>query len=93
MNRRYSKLPDVARAFLTESAILKREIVVLAFHKWMDTWKLAFATLRPSHIQSFLHAPRGRPIAPSTRHQYRSVLVRYLNWLHKNGVLRFDRKR
>ncbi len=92
MTDRYSKLPSVARAFLSESTILKRETVVWAFHEWMDTWKLAIAVLRPPHIQSFLHSPNGREIAPSTRHQYRSVLVRYLKWLHGRGVLRFAPK-
>jgi site-specific recombinase XerD len=92
MSDRYSKLPSVARAFLSESTILKREIVVPSFHEWMDTWKLVLAALRPSHIQSFLHFQNGRKIAASTRQQYRSVLCRYLEWLHGRGVLRFDPK-
>jgi site-specific recombinase XerD len=90
MSDRYSKLPSIARAFLSESTILKREIVVPSFHKWMDTWKLAFATLRPAHIQSFLQSPTDRKVAASTQQQYRSVLFRYLEWLHGRGVLHFD---
>lgn len=93
MSDRYSKLPGVARTFLTQSDILKRETAILSFHKWMDTWKLTFASLRPSHIQSFLHSPNDREIAPSTRYQYRKVLCRYLEWLYKKGVLRFDPKK
>jgi site-specific recombinase XerD len=90
MNYKYSKLPGVAREFLSESTILKREMVVSAFHKWMDRWKLTFATLRPLHIYSFLHSPHDIKIADSTRHQYRSVLVRYLKWLHDRDLLHFD---
>ncbi len=90
MNCRYLKLPRVAREFLSESTILKREMVVSAFHKWMDRWKLTFATLRPLHICSFLHSPHDREIAHSTQYQYRRVLVRYLKWLYGRDLLCFD---
>ncbi len=64
--------------------------VVRRFHRWMEAKNLELSRLHPALIQRFLEKPSKRRFTRATLRNYRSRLLRYLDWLYDNHLIRFD---
>jgi site-specific recombinase XerD len=85
-----TKLPKVALDFLKAHPSKKRKPVLLAFHRFMNRWKLGFKDLKQSHIHSFIEKPNNKILSKDSLEHYRKYLVKYLFLLRKKGLLDFD---
>lgn len=80
-------LPSFAETFLETQP--QSAAVVRAFHRWLKHTHRPLLQLEQQEIEVFLLRFKRKPTT-RTLQQRRAEALRYLDWLHANGLLGFD---
>jgi len=84
------ELPHSARDFMRTRDGHRCQPILRRFHRWMKAKNLELTRLHPALILRFLEKPSKRRFTRATLRNYRSCLLRYLDWLYENQLIRFD---
>lgn len=90
MKHNQTRLPSPAIEFLRTHPQYRHASLLRAFHHFLTNWKIGFKDLKRAHIESFIQCPRKKILSAKSRRNCRWKLSKYLNWLHKKGLLGFD---
>ena len=60
------------------------------FHRFLNAEQVTLSMLRPKHVQRFLTMLLKQDLTPTTKAVYRRTFLRYLDWLHLKGFIRFN---
>lgn len=82
------KLPPSVRSYSVTHA--KDAWLQRRFHRWLKTEGLSLSMLLPKHVERFLKTLLKQPLTPTTKAVYRRTFLRYLDWLHAKGLIRFN---
>lgn len=84
------ELPQLAVEFLGVHPGKERKRTVKLFCRWMAKWKLNLKDIKQAHIESFIQNPLDKEISSDAQNNYRKNLAKYLAWLYRKGLLRFN---
>jgi len=87
MARTPIRLPRTAQAFVRR--VPHARPIVRCFHRWIDDHGVTLEMLTADDVDRFVERPFRKRIGPTTQRTYRSVIARYLLWLHDKGLLSF----
>lgn len=84
-------LPPFAQQFLQANA--SSFSAVQRFHRWLKSTHRPILQLDAQEIETFLGELSASSLPQSTRSRRRRLVLRYLDWLHSQNLLRFDPRR
>ncbi len=82
------QLPAFAREFLATGASSLPSLVL--FHQWLRRTHRPLLQLETREVEQFLTQLQQSPLPERRRARLRHLALRYFDWLHARGLLRFD---
>jgi site-specific recombinase XerD len=82
------QLPPFAREFLDTSSRSLPTLVL--FHQWLRHSHRPIVQLDAREVERFLAEMQRSSLPERKRARYRHLALRYFDWLHARGLLRFD---